>query len=103
MSSEINKEIGKCPFTGAGTPAKHPTGKGQTNKDWWPNALNLKILSQHSSLVNPMDKKFSYKKEFKKLNYKALKKDLHKLMTDSKEWWPADYGHYGPFLSLIHI
>ena len=55
MSSEINKEIGKCPFTGAGTPAKHPTGKGQTNKDWWPNALNLKILSQHSSLVNPMD------------------------------------------------
>ena len=97
MSSEINKEIGKCPFTGAGTPAKHPTGKGQTNKDWWPNALNLKILSQHSSLVNPMDKKFSYKKEFKKLNYKALKKDLHKLMTDSKEWWPADYGHYGPF------
>ena len=97
MSSEINKEIGKCPFTGAGTPAKHPTGKGQTNKDWWPNALNLKILSQHSSLVNPMDKKFNYKKEFKKLNYKALKKDLHKLMTDSKEWWPADYGHYGPF------
>ena len=97
MSSEINKEIGKCPFTGAGTPAKNPTGKGQTNKDWWPNALNLKILSQHSSLVNPMDKKFSYKKEFKKLNYKALKKDLHKLMTDSKEWWPADYGHYGPF------
>ena len=97
MSSEINKEISKCPFTGAGTPAKHPTGKGQTNKDWWPNALNLKILSQHSSLVNPMDKNFSYKKEFKKLNYKALKKDLHKLMTNSKEWWPADYGHYGPF------
>ena len=97
MSSEINKEIGKCPFTGAGTPAKHPTGKGQTNKDWWPNALNLKILSQHSSLVNPMDKKFSYKKEFKKLNYKALKKDLLKLMTESKDWWPADYGHYGPF------
>ncbi len=97
MSSEINKEISKCPFTGAGTPSKHPTGKGQNNKDWWPNALNLKILSQHSSMVNPMDEKFNYKKEFKKLNYKALKKDLHKLMTDSQEWWPADYGHYGPF------
>tara|TARA_Y100001958_G_scaffold159259_1_gene159989 strand:+ start:1865 stop:4072 length:2208 start_codon:yes stop_codon:yes gene_type:complete len=97
MSSEINKEINKCPFTGAGTPAKHPTGKGQTNKNWWPNALNLKILSQHSSMVNPMDEKFNYKKEFKKLNYKSLKKDLNKLMTTSQEWWPADYGHYGPF------
>ena len=96
MSSEINKEISKCPFHGEGIPQKHPTGKGQTNKDWWPNSLNLKILSQHSSLVNPMDKKFDYKKEFKKLNFKALKKDLHKLMTDSQEWWPADYGHYGP-------
>ena len=96
MSSEINKEISKCPFHGDGIPQKNPTGKGQTNKDWWPNSLNLKILSQHSSLVNPMDKKFDYKKEFKKLNFKALKKDLHKLMTDSQEWWPADYGHYGP-------
>ena len=97
MSSEINKEINKCPFTGAGTPPKHPTGKGQSNRNWWPNSLNLKILSQHSSLVNPMDKKFKYKKEFKKLNFKNLKKDLHKLMTDSQQWWPADYGHYGPF------
>ena len=96
MSSELNKEISKCPFHGDGIPQKNPTGKGQTNKDWWPNSLNLKILSQHSSLVNPMDKKFDYKKEFKKLNFKALKKDLHKLMTDSQEWWPADYGHYGP-------
>ena len=96
MSSEINKEIGKCPFHGEGIPQKQPTGKGQTNKDWWPNNLNLKILSQHSSLVNPMDKKFDYKKEFKKLNFKALKKDLNKLMTDSQDWWPADYGHYGP-------
>ena len=92
MSSEINK----CPFTGAGTPPKHPTGRGTTNRDWWPNALNIKILSQHSSLVNPMDKKFNYAKEFKKLNLKALKKDLAKLMTDSQDWWPADYGHYGP-------
>ncbi|MDC2995959.1 catalase/peroxidase HPI [Candidatus Pelagibacter sp.] len=96
MSKEILKEQSKCPFTGAGTPPKHPTGKGTSNRDWWPNSLNLKILSQHSRLVNPMDKKFSYAKEFKKLNYKALKTDLHKLMTDSQDWWPADYGHYGP-------
>ena len=72
-------EKSKCPFTGAGTPPKFPTGRGTSNRDWWPNSLNLKILNQHSSLVNPMDKKFSYAKEFKKLNYKALKKDLHKL------------------------
>jgi len=88
-------EQSKCPFTGAGTPPKFPTGRGQSNRDWWPNSLNLKILSQHSSLVDPMEKKFNYAKEFKKLNYKALKKDLHKLMTDSQDWWPADYGHYG--------
>ena len=68
MSKEILKEQSKCPFTGAGTPPKHPTGKGTSNRDWWPNSLNLKILSQHSGLVNPMDKKFSYAKEFKKLN-----------------------------------
>ncbi len=96
MSKEILKEKSKCPFTGAGTPPKHPTGKGTSNKDWWPNGLNLKMLSQHSSLVNPMDKKFNYATEFKKLNYKALKRDLLKLMTDSQDWWPADYGHYGP-------
>ena len=88
-------EQSKCPFTGAGTPPKFPTGRGQSNRDWWPNSLNLKILSQHSSLVDPMEKKFNYAKEFKKLNFKALKKDLSKLMTDSQDWWPADYGHYG--------
>ena len=96
MSNELIKEQSKCPFTGAGTPPKHATGKGTTNRDWWPNALNLKILSQHSSLVDPMDNKFNYAKEFKKLNFKTLKKDLHKLMTNSQSWWPADYGHYGP-------
>ena len=96
MSSEINKDISKCPFHGEGIPQKHNSGKGQTNKDWWPNSINLKILSQHSSLVNPMDNGFNYKKEFKKINFKALKKDLHKLMTESQSWWPADYGHYGP-------
>ena len=98
MSSEIRKEISKCPFHGEGIPQKHPTGKGQTNRDWWPNSLNLKVLSQHSELVNPFDKKFNYKKEFKKLNYKALKNDLKKLMTNSQSWWPADYGHYGPLM-----
>tara|TARA_Y100001970_G_scaffold105480_1_gene132151 strand:+ start:5922 stop:8135 length:2214 start_codon:yes stop_codon:yes gene_type:complete len=96
MSSEINNDINKCPFHGEGIPQKNNSGKGQTNKDWWPNSLNLKILSQHSSMVNPMGEKFNYKKEFKKLNYLALKKDLNKLMTESQEWWPADYGHYGP-------
>ena len=89
-------EKSKCPFTGAGTPPKFPTGKGTSNRDWWPNSLNLKILSQHSSLVDPMDKEFNYAEEFKTLDFDALKKDLHKLMTDSQDWWPADYGHYGP-------
>ena len=91
----MSKEKSKCPFTGTGTPSKYPTGKGTSNRDWWPNSLNLKILSQHSSLVNPMDKNYNYAKEFKKLNFKSLKKDLRKLMTDSQDWWPADYGHYG--------
>ena len=91
-------EISKCPYHGEGIPQKHPTGKGQTNRDWWPNSLNLKVLSQHSELVDPFNKKFDYKKEFKKLNYKALKKDLEKLMTNSQSWWPADYGHYGPLM-----
>ena len=89
-------ELNKCPFTGAGTPAKFAAGRGQTVRDFWPNSLNLKILSQHSNLTNPMDKDFNYPKEFKKLNFKSLKKDLKKLMTSSQDWWPADYGHYGP-------
>jgi len=79
----------KCPIT-------HLTGSGPTNKDWWPNQVQLDILHQHSSKSNPMGEEFNYAKEFKKLNYKALKKDLTKLMTDSQEWWPADFGHYGP-------
>jgi|TARA_B110000211_G_scaffold226017_1_gene279060 catalase-peroxidase len=89
-------EQSKCPFTGAGTPPKFSSGRGTSNRDWWPNSLNLKILSQHSSLVDPMGKKFNYAKEFKKLNLMALKRDLKKLMTDSQDWWPADYGNYGP-------
>ncbi len=72
-------------------------GTGTTVEDWWPNRLNLKILRQNSSLSNPMDCKFNYKDEFNKLDLDAVKKDLHALMTDSQKWWPADYGHYGPF------
>ncbi len=67
----------------------------KSNRDWWPNQLNLNILHQHSSLSNPMGKEFNYAEEFKKLDLKAVKKDLYALMTDSKDWWPADYGHYG--------
>jgi catalase-peroxidase len=86
----------KCPVTGA--TGKYGFGGGGTkNRDWWPNQLKLNILRQHSSLSNPMGEKFNYAEEFKSLDLKAIKKDLHKLMTDSQEWWPADFGHYGPF------
>ena len=71
------------------------SGRGTTNKDWWPNQLNLNILHQHSPASNPMDDNFDYAKEFKKLDLKALKKDLYDLMTNSQDWWPADWGHYG--------
>jgi catalase-peroxidase len=86
---------GKCPVTGMG--GKHSFGAhGTSIRDWWPNQLKLNVLRQHSSKTDPMGKDFSYAEEFKKLDYAALKKDLHKLMTDSQEWWPADFGHYGP-------
>lgn len=86
---------GKCPITGlGGNPAAG--NKGTYSKDWWPNQLNLKILSQHNSKVDPLGETFDYRKAFKTLDYDALKKDLADLMTDSQEWWPADYGHYGP-------
>ena len=71
---------------------------GTSNRDWWPNQLNLKILHQHSNLSNPMGEKFNYAEEFSKLDFEALKKDLYALMKDSQDWWPADYGHYGPLL-----
>ena len=88
----MNKDS-KCPVTGG---ANKPTaGRGTSNRDWWPNQLNLKILHQHSHLSNPMGEEFNYAEEFKKLDLKALKKDLYALMTDSQDWWPADYGHYG--------
>ena len=83
----------KCPVTGR--TSKHISGSGTTNRDWWPNQLNLRILHQNSSMINPMGEKFKYAEEFKKLDLEALKKDLYALMTDSQDWWPADYGHYG--------
>jgi len=86
-------EESKCPVTGR--TSKPIAGGGTSNQDWWPNQLNLKILHQHSSLSNPMGGKFNYAEEFKKLDLEAVKKDLYALMTDSQDWWPADYGHYG--------
>jgi len=90
-----NNGAGKCPFHSG--PIKQSAGSGTSNRDWWPNMLNLSILRQHSSLSNPMGEDFNYAEEFKKVDLKALKKDLYNLMTDSQDWWPADYGHYGPF------
>jgi catalase-peroxidase len=90
----VNKES-KCPFTG-GT-QKESAGGGTGNREWWPNMLKLNILRQHSTLSNPMGEAFNYAEEFKSLDLNALKKDIFKLMTTSQEWWPADYGHYGPF------
>ncbi len=85
----------KCPVTGA--TGKHNIGaSGTKNRDWWPNQLKLNILRQNSSLSNPMGEDFNYAEEFKSLDLKAIKKDLQKLMTDSQDWWPADFGHYGP-------
>src|SRR5437899_11084903 len=74
----------------------HPAGGVTSNRDWWPNQLNLKILRQRSSLSDPMGKSFNYAKEFKSLDLAAVKQDLLALMTDSQDWWPADFGHYGP-------
>lgn len=87
-------DISNCPFFG-GTAPKQSAGGGTGNKDWWPNQLKVNILRQNSSLSNPMGEDFDYAEEFKKLDYAALKKDLNDLMTDSQEWWPADFGHYG--------
>ncbi|HOZ87822.1 MAG TPA: catalase/peroxidase HPI, partial [Bacteroidia bacterium] len=93
---EDNTSGAKCPFPHGG--AKNTVaGGGTRNHDWWPNQLKLNILRQHSSLSNPMDGQFNYAEAFKSLDLNAVKKDLHELMTNSQAWWPADYGHYGPF------
>ena len=93
--SALNDEAQKCPYTSGSL--KQSAGGGTRNRDWWPNQLNLSILRQHSCLSNPMGESFSYAEEFKKLDLGALKKDIFCLMTTSQDWWPADYGHYGPF------
>ncbi len=90
-----DNDASKCPFMSG--EFKESAGGGTSNRDWWPNSLNLDILRQNSNLSNPMGEDFDYAAEFKKLDLKAVKEDLTKVMTDSQDWWPADYGHYGPF------
>jgi len=93
MTKDTIQKTGGCPVMGSAASA----GGGRRNKDWWPEMLNLSVLRQHSDLSNPMGSSYNYAEEFKSLDLAALKKDLHDLMTDSQDWWPADYGHYGPF------
>ena len=90
MENNHSGDINKCPFMHGGN-----TTVKESVIDWWPNALNLDILHQHDTKTNPLGEDFNYKEELKKLNVEALKKDLHNLMTDSQDWWPADWGHYG--------
>ena len=95
MEHYSGNEGAKCPFSQGAI--KSAAGKGTSNKDWWPNQLNINILRQHGKASNPMDEGFDYKKAFQGLDLKALKQDLYNLMTDSQDWWPSDFGHYGPF------
>ncbi|MGB0085253.1 MAG: catalase-peroxidase, partial [Rhodomicrobiaceae bacterium] len=87
MDAKTDESTGKCPFTG-GT-------RGRRNRDWWPNTLDLQVLHRNSTLSNPMGQAFDYAEEFKSLDLNAVMKDLQALMTDSQDWWPADFGHYG--------
>jgi catalase-peroxidase len=95
MDTGTSNTAGKCPVMHGA--AKQMTSSARTNGDWWPNQLNLRVLHQHSNLSNPMGKKFDYAKAFKKLDLKAVKKDIVAVMATSQDWWPADFGHYGPF------
>jgi catalase-peroxidase len=99
MDNPTQNSDAKCPFTGAtaSSAIQSSAGRGTRNNDWWPNQLRLNILRQHSSLSNPMGESFNYAKEFSSLDLKVVKQDIFDLMTNSQEWWPADYGHYGPF------
>ena len=95
MTDQVMKRVDKCPVMGA----THASTRGVStaNQKWWPEQLNLKALQQNSPLADPMDKDFDYAAEFKTLDLDALQRDIDAVMTDSKDWWPADYGHYGPF------
>jgi catalase-peroxidase len=94
----ISGDISKCPFHNGELSVVNHGGKGTQSKDWWPEQLTLDILRQHSSLTDPYDPNFNYKEAFEALDYEALKNDLKELMTNSQSWWPADFGHYGPFM-----
>lgn len=99
MENNISNSEAKCPFTGAtaSSAVQSSAGRGTRNTDWWPNQLKLNILRQHSALSNPMEESFNYAKEFASLDLPTVKQDIYHLMTHSQQWWPADYGHYGPF------